>query len=339
MKINNLVMRMGFNKYIGDFSSYENLICFYNTSVSSLNVGDEIINASGLEQLSHVFEFKQFYHMSTHAGTKSIGIHHANLCKERIVCGSNLLCDTMFRSANWELSPLDIIKMRTVILMGVGWNKYGAQTSKTTAFFYRKLLADGNTMHSVRDDYTKAKLSSIGVNNVLNTGCPTMWKLNEEHCASIKKNKSDKVVFTLTDYDKDLKNDSLLVELLLQSYDQVYFWPQGSGDLEYFNQMNFSNIEIIPPRLKEYDELLKKGDIDFVGTRLHGGIRALQFGCRALIVAFDNRAIEKSKDFNLPIIHRDRIAEELKSKLKENSTIDIKINEKEIEQWKHQFIK
>lgn len=58
MKINNLVMRMGFNKYIGDFSSYENLICFYNTSVSSLNVGDEIINASGLEQLSHVFEFK-----------------------------------------------------------------------------------------------------------------------------------------------------------------------------------------------------------------------------------------------------------------------------------------
>ena len=41
-------MRLGLNKYFGDFASYENVICLYNTSISSLNVGDEIINASGL---------------------------------------------------------------------------------------------------------------------------------------------------------------------------------------------------------------------------------------------------------------------------------------------------
>ncbi|HBU6575560.1 TPA: polysaccharide pyruvyl transferase family protein [Citrobacter amalonaticus] len=339
MKINNLILRLGLNKFAGDFTNYDNVICLYNTSVSSLNVGDEIINASGLEQLTDIFKYEQFYHISTHVGSKSIGIHHANLCKERIVCGSNLLCDTMFRSANWELNPFDIIKMKPVTLMGVGWNKYGANTSTTTAYFYRRLLSDSTIIHSVRDDFTKDKLNKIGIKNVLNTGCPTMWKLTEEHCESIKKEKSDRVVFTLTDYDKDFKNDKLLVEILCKTYDKVFFWPQGSGDLEYFNEMNISNVETIPPRLADYDNLLNSGNIDFVGTRLHGGIRALQFGNRALIVAFDNRAIEKAKDFNLPIVHRDRINEDLLDILSADKSINIKINNKEIEQWKQQFQK
>lgn len=339
MKIDNLVMRLGFNKYAGRFQTYDNLVCIYNTSISSLNVGDEIINASGIEQLSLMFPQEQFYHMSTHVGSKPIGIHHANLCKERFVCGSNLLCDTMFRSANWELTPLDIIKMNSVVLMGVGWNKYGKKTSPITSLFYRNFLLDQKRLHSVRDDYTKEKLNKIGIKNVINTGCPTMWKFTEEHCASIRKEKSDKVVFTLTDYDKDYKNDKLLVETLQECYSKVYFWPQGAGDLQYLNEMNLPNIEIIPPRLPDYDALLRGGDIDFVGTRLHGGIRALQYGNRTLIIAFDNRAIEKAKDFNLPIIYRNNIAGDLKNMLCNNYSINLKINEREINQWKKQFIK
>ncbi|EFH7714227.1 polysaccharide pyruvyl transferase family protein, partial [Escherichia coli] len=336
MRINNLIMRFGLNKYFGNFASYENVICLYNTSISSLNVGDEIINASGLEQLKTIFSTEQVYHMSTHVGSKSIGIHHANLCKERIVCGSNLLCDTMFRSANWELSPIDILKMKKVVLMGVGWNKYGARTSRFTAKYYRKLLSDSERIHSVRDDYTRKKLNEIGVDNVINTGCPTMWMFTGEHCAAIRKVKADRVVFTLTDYDKDYKNDKLLIEILKRKYDKVYFWPQGSGDLNYFREMKINNIEVVPPRLDEYDALLSNNDIDFVGTRLHGGIRALQYKNRALIVAFDNRAIEKAKDFNLPIINRDSLAENLSTMIDNNYTIDIKINEENIHKWKRQ---
>ncbi len=337
MKINNLLMRFGLNKFSGEFERYNNVICIYNTGVSSLNVGDEIINSSGLEQLMSIFEKEQFYHMSTHVGSKSLGIHHANLCRERIVCGSNLLCDTMFRSANWNIGPLDILRMKSCILLGVGWNRYGETTTIATSHFYKKILKLSDRVHSVRDDYTKEKLKKIGVINVLNTGCPTMWKLTEEHCEGIKKNKSSSVVFTLTDYDKDFVNDKYMIEVLIKSYDLVYFWPQGSGDLEYFESMNIKTVTVIPPRLQSYDDILQRGNIDFVGTRLHGGIRALQYSNRALIVAIDNRAIEKAKDFNLPIIHRDRLFEELESKIHMRERINIKINEKEINNWKMQF--
>ena len=48
-------------------------------------------------------------------------------------------------------------------------------------------------------------------------------------------------------------------------------------------------------------------NIDYVGTRLHAGIRALQHKKRTIIIGIDNRAIEKAKDFNLTVIDRKNI--------------------------------
>ncbi len=339
MKTENIVLRTGLNKFFDSYhQDLKDTVCFFDTSISSLNVGDEIINSSGLEQLNRVFSKKQFFNVSTHDGVSSIGIHNANLCEERIVCGSNLMCDTMFRSANWNLSVFDVVRLKKCLLMGVGWNRYGYDTSLVTKYFYNKLLYTDGKYHSVRDDFTKRKMEGMGFHNVINTGCPTMWKFTSEHCYKVETNKSDSVVFTLTDYDKDVVNDKLMIDILCSMYEKVYFWPQGSGDRKYLSDLSVSGVEVISPQLKAYDNILDKESIDFVGTRLHGGIRALQKFRRTIIVAIDNRAIEKAKDFNLPVVNREDIRSVLKSKIDSNIVCDINIREDAINKWLEQFI-
>ncbi|MEA1624749.1 polysaccharide pyruvyl transferase family protein [Salmonella enterica] len=338
MKIENLALRLGLTKFYNlPKLENNNLICIYDTSVSSLNVGDEIINQSGTDEIKTIFPHEQFFRLSTHVGTSAIGISYANLCRHRIVCGSNLLSDKMYRSANWYLSPLDIIRMKSVILLGVGWNKYSDESSYYTKLSY-KYLFDKHYLHSVRDNYTKKKMELLGFHNTINTGCPTMWRLTESFCKNIRTEKSESVVFTLTDYDKDHNNDYKLISILKKEYKNVYFWPQGSGDLEYFLSMKINNVTIIPPRLSDYDHILKS-NIDFIGTRLHGGIRALQHKNKAIIIGIDNRAIEKNRDFNLPVIIRENIESELKEKIYGKNKIDIRIDEESINKWKEQFKK
>ena len=41
----------------------------------------------------------------------------------------------------------------------------------------------------------------------------------------------------------------------------------------------------------ETDALIQDTECDYIGTRLHGGIRALQHGRRSLILSVDNRAV------------------------------------------------
>lgn len=336
MNFNTFFYRLGLNKFKKLENDYKNVVCFYDTGLSSLNVGDEIINDAGINQLKNVLKEQQFFKVSTHDGASSKGIYHSNLCKLRILCGSNILSDNVLISSSWNISLLDVIRMEPIIFMGVGWYKYTNHSKKTAKLIYNQLF-DKKYMHSVRDEYTKNKLKSIGIENVINTGCPTMWNLTPEFCKEVKVKKSDKVVFTLTDYDRDYEKDKFLIETLVNEYKKVYFWPQGHLDKEYISQFDTGHINILPPRLSDYDELLVNNDIDFVGTRLHGGIRALQHKKRTIIVAIDNRAIEKNKDFNLPIIHRNNLNEELKNIINNDLICDIKIPLDNINKWLSQF--
>ena len=54
--------------------------------------------------------------------------------------------------------------------------------------------------------------------------------------------------------------------------------------------------------MESYNDFLLNQDTDFVGTRLHGGMRAMQMGRRTIIIAIDNRATELQKDFGIPVI-------------------------------------
>jgi len=182
-------------------------------------------------------------------------------------------------------------------------------------------------------------LQRCGVSNVVVTGCPTLWDLSAEHCSQIPRSKSRRVLVTLTDYSKDPQRDRALLDLLLRSYDQVLFWPQGYGDMAYLQRLMTvaDHIEILSPNLAAFDAALDSGDIDYIGTRLHGGIRALQRARRSLVIAIDNRAQEMHRDFGLPIVHRGEVAA-LSDWIHGISETRIRLPEEEIASWKGQYV-
>lgn len=331
------IKRYGLNNLLRYSKENESLITYFDTSISSLNVGDEIINEAGRAHVSRIFLDEQFYISNTHNGISGKGICDANDSKLRIVCGTNLLDSKVaYGAGSWNLSVLDCLRLKSIVFMGVGASKYFDKIGFVNKLCYKKIFSK-KYLHSVRDEYTKKVLMDMGINNVINTGCPTTWGFTAEFCKEIRTIKSSKVVFTLTDYSKDVELDTFLIKTLLAEYNEVYFWPQGSGDMAYFQELGISNVFIIPPRLKEYTDFLELNEVDFIGTRLHGGIRAMQSKQRAIIISIDNRAREKAKDINLPVIERTELKLNLAKRINENIVTELRINFDAIDTWCKQF--
>jgi hypothetical protein len=95
-----------------------------------------------------------------------------------------------------------------------------------------------------------------------------------------------------------------MIATLKRHYQVLYFFPQMHGDYQYFQQMNIGGVRVLGANLRSYDQFLAQETCDYVGSRLHGGIRALQFGKRALIIGIDHRSQEISRDTGLPVLAR-----------------------------------
>lgn len=311
---------------------------FINPAESSLNLGDEIIADSVIRQLSFFTKNTFQTSISSHLPLSYMYKKAIGKCDYKFVCGSNLLMGKLNkRFKQWHIDYTDISFLKGSVLVGVGWWQYGNKPNFYTKTLYKNILSK-DIIHSVRDNYTKEMLNSIGIENVINTGCATMWDLTPEHCSKIPTGKSKSVVFTLTDYNKDIEKDKKLIDILIKNYDNVFFWPQGVGDYQYLEELtNIDDIKIVNPTLRDYDNLLDSEDIDFIGTRLHGGIRALQKRKRTIIIIVDNRAKEKQRDFNLKCVERNSL-DELEDLINGNWATDIKIPLENIKKWKSQFI-
>ena len=281
-------------------------ISVFDTSIATQNIGDEIIMDSVYNELYDILKDDMFLRIPSH---EVIGIASLSLIRKSpfaIVGGSNILSSAMNNYKQWRISLSQSFFIKNkVLLLGVGWRNYQTKPNLFTKLLLKQLL-NKEYLHSVRDSYTEAKLKEQGFKNVINTSCPTMWRLTPEHCSKIPQKKSDTVVFTLTDYSKDLESDIFLIKTLLESYQNIYYWVQSRKDLIYLNELNIdiSQIKIISPSLRAYTNFLETTVCDYVGTRLHGGVRALQKERRTIIIGVDNRAIEKKKDFNLMVIER-----------------------------------
>lgn len=322
------------------------MITVYDTACGSLNMGDEIIMDAVMLHLESMFEDEQFCRYPTHYALAAKTLKKAWKNPLAFVGGTNLLRNYWrfrARKNQWSIGFFDAFTMQPAILMGAGWNAYAEQPEWKAKFFYQKALTK-QYVHSVRDQYTLDKLKACGVENVLNTGCPTLWQLSPEHLAQVPAQKANKVVFTLTDYSRDLERDVQLVESLAQHYDKLYFWAQGSEDNQYFDELLrlkselFSPIERIATNLKSYNQLLVENDIDFIGTRLHAGIRALQLKKRVIIIGIDNRALEMHRDFNLPVVERHDL-NGLNEKIVATWQPEVHLPNDAIQAWKAQFQK
>ncbi|WP_338129622.1 polysaccharide pyruvyl transferase family protein [Phocaeicola sartorii] len=238
------------------------------------------------------------------------------------------------------MSLLDALQYKNVCLMGYGWGNYNKfYTDPYTKWVYRRLFNNG-MQHAVRDEYTQRKLTELGITNVIYTACPTMWNLTPEHCKKIPTAKAQSVMTTLTAYHADKDRDKQMMNILVSSYNQIFFWPQQIEDIDYLRLLDFdkSKLTILSPSLKEYDKILASENIDYVGTRLHGGIRALNFGRRTLIISIDNRATEINKTSNIPILNRTDI-DYLKGIIDTNFSTNVFLPHENITKWKQQFHK
>ena len=89
--------------------------------------------------------------------------------------------------------------------------------------------------------------------------------------------------------------------------------------------------------MESYDKILNLKDVDYVGTRLHAGIRALSKGHRTIVISIDNRAKNIGKDTGLPVIEREDIEVLLQEKINSEFVTDIRMPINNIKKWKKQF--
>ena len=311
-------------------------VALLDPTISSENLGDWIIQKAILQVLLEIMPAEQVVHLPTQDIVGNRSKRLAAQASWRIVGGTNLLSSNMLKYRQWAINILNAASIGPAVLLGVGWWQYQpAPTGYTKAVLRRALSND--LLHSVRDAYTEAKLRGIGFENVVNTSCPTTWSLTPDHCRTIAASRSQDVIFTLTDYKPLPSADAALIACLHKRYQNVYFWPQGTEDLRYFQSLGLpEGVTILPPLVSALDTLLSERSIDYVGTRLHAGVRSLQHARRTIILAVDNRSKEIGRDIGLPVMERDDL-EALSAKIESQFETALDLPWENIDRWKAQF--
>lgn len=319
-------------------------ILLFDTSVATFNVGDEIINDSIHMNWPELFRdnyiCKYPAHTPPYSWWQQLLVPHKfkNLSSVdyKFLCGTNALYTNMIRPLPvWNVYIWNAGFCKNTILLGVGAGINSKYINLYTKILYNKVLSH-DLIHSTRDEYTKDMLIKLGFKAV-NTGCPTLWGLTPEHCSKIPNTKSKNVVFTLTGKQADVENDRLMIKILQEEYETLYFWPQTISDLDYLKSLGDYKYILVAPNLPSYDKLLDS-ELDYVGSRLHGGIRALQHKKRSVIISIDYRADNMAKSYSLPVIKRENIATELRSYINGiNPTAITGLNWSAIDEWKQQF--
>ncbi|EDP10488.1 polysaccharide pyruvyl transferase family protein [Amedibacillus dolichus] len=319
-------------------------VVLFDPSIRSLNMGDHIIMKSAKDELKEIISDKFLIHCATHQPPVTCyqntrlnpKIKIYDDAQFKFICGSNLLWkNLMIPRPTFNVNLFNTKIYENSILMGVGTNSSNKNANLYTRIIYNRILSE-KFYHSVRDERTKRFVESLGF-KAINTGCPTMWKFNKEFCKQIPTHKSSKVVFTLTDYSQEQREDQELINILVKNYEKVYFWLQGASDEEYFDSLaNTKGIIKVAPTLEAYEAILNEGDIDYVGTRLHAGMYAMQHKVRTIILAIDNRVRDMKETYHINTVERTDI-NSLDSLVNSTITTQISINENNINEWMSQF--
>lgn len=301
----------------------------------STNLGDLLIQRATSDVLGDLFPNSDLTRYSTQQFLTRDQLQYAARCDLTFVGGTNLLTSHMLRYRQWKLSITAARTLKNVVLLGVGWWQYQGRPDLFTRFLLKSCLSKTH-LHSVRDSYTLAQLRSIGITNVINTTCPTLWPLQDIDQEDIPQTKAKNVLVLLTDYARDYECDKRLLRLLNEKYQRVFLWPQGRLDAEYVAHIG-EPVQVLDHSIGAFTELLRSAvPFDYVGTRLHGGIWCLRHKRRSLILEVDNRAKEIAKDTNLPTASRGDFAS-IRRWIDGPSDTRLALPRDSIGRWKQQF--
>lgn len=249
--------------------------------------------------------------------------------------GTNALsADYRGSKFHWRVKWRDLSLLRgKVVLVGVGAHKGFEKVGWVQRAFLRNILSHDH-VHSVRDNDAGLILENCGL-NYLNTSCPTLWDCDSFPSASRRNRRA--VCLTLTASKPD-PSDEFVIRTLRSNYGEVYFWPQQQEDLAYLAEIRGdARITCIPGNLAAYDDFIRKSRPDYVGTRLHGGVRALSHGCRTLIISIDNRAKAMGDETGIPTVERRFVMDELVKRLEHDNEPTITVDAEKIEAFLNQF--
>lgn len=305
-----------------------------DTTVGAINHGNEIIMQAVYKYLKQVYKKDFIIKFPFLDDFGQYSIKFMEDCKHIFLGGTNALNSKMNIEKYIGVNDINMNSLHNkLILMGVGWLRYESNPNFYTQRILNCIL-NKEILHSVRDSYTEKKLKSIGIKNVINTGCPTIWGLDEKHCKDISTTKSDEVIIMLS--ARNANQDVETIKIIKKNYRKIYFWVQSAIDYSYIKSLCPEAIQI-PSELSDLEKFLDiHKNIDYIGTRLHGGIKCLQYKKRSIIIAIDNRAIEMKKDFNLPIILPGEI-KQLNTIINGELITDIHLPKNKIKKWLNQF--
>lgn len=310
----------------------------FDPSYVTDNLGDFIIMDAIDEILSEVLPRDYFFHVPSNDFMGPEALKQLKEATMSFVGGTNMLSSHWWWYRQWNLRPLEVFKVRNTVLVGVGWHKYQPVPDIITKWVYQMMFSK-TMQHSVRDRYTQSHLAKIGIHNVIYTGCPTMWQLTPSHCETIPVSKSNTALVTLTAYLAQPEVDKAWLREVFKHYDEVYFWSQMHDDHEYAMKLAREggfNFKLISPTLEGFNHTLRTVDCDYIGTRLHGGVRALQLQRRALILQVDNRAAEIGKDTQLHSVSRADV-QAIGQWITNPRPLVLTMPFENIEKWKSQF--
>lgn len=323
-------------------------IILFNPAIGSTNLGDCIIINSILSEMDTAFNKNFLTQYSTKTpllqdyqfASKHNGV--VNNCKNadlKLLCGTNLIKTNLMRlTSDWNIDILSSKLYKNAVCIGCGLDGYSRSINNYTRSIYNQVFSK-EIIHSTRDKRTKDFLESLGV-KAINTGCPTMWQLTENFCSSIPTRKAKQVLFTLTDYNKSPEFDREILKILLKNYEHIYAWPQGINDYNYFFDLEMGKkdkITILSPNINVLKNTLKNNTIDYIGTRLHAGILAINYKKRSIIISIDNRTNDISVTWNINSVERNDIFDVLDQKINSIFKTEVNINLDAINGWKSQF--
>jgi len=321
-------------------------VVVFDTAIGTTNLGDEIILQCLEDQMSFFLDRCFIMRFGTHVKNLprdryikgSQKLQFAYDADFKLIMGTNLLSrDIKKTQAQWPIGRLDSWIYDNCIMAGVGTTLSEGELTRYSKKLYQRILRP-DFYHSVRDEESKRLLEEAGF-KAINTGCPTLWKITPDFCKQIPTKKASRVIFSLSGYkvQRNRKRDAELIQILRDNYKELYFWGQTSQDEPYLD--TFENVEDIQriSSLKRYQEVLNSGDIDYVGTRLHGGVYAIQHKVRSIIIAIDHRARGFRDTNNLCVCERDEISEKLADMINGEIVTDIHLRQDDIDRWKAQF--
>ncbi len=319
-------------------------VIVFDTAIGTGNKGDDIIMESARTALKELLDESYVLNLGTHIinytgfqlRKNNFKVEFIRDADYKFIMGTNLLTNKLFRTSTPPLNvyPFNCMPYKNSILFGVGVTQKDGDPDAYTRYMYHCILSH-EYIHSVRDDLAKDKLEKMGF-KALNTGCPTLWCLTEELCRQIPIKKSNQAILTVSANRKDYAADQKLIDIVRKNYEKVYLWGQWLPDEAYFNSFkNIEDVEIIRS-LGKYHDILSSEDIDYVGTRLHGGIYAMQHKKRAIIIAVDHRAAGMDEIATNRLDRKD--IDDLNTIINSEFETKVRLHTNEIHTWLGQFI-